>query len=115
MTLEQVLLFAALALAPLFGALVRTVRRRLEGETPGDLEPEAPSVPPRVRTPPAPATGTAAGSRESPPAAVRGMVVAFAAADRPAPLRLSSHREVRQGIVLMTILSPCRALEPPDA
>ena len=29
------------------------------------------------------------------------------------PMRLGSRRDIRRGMVLMTILGPCRALEPP--
>ncbi len=114
MTRVQVLLFAALVLAPLFSVLVRAVRRRLEGEAPRDLGP-APSVVPRVRTPPLPALATAPGSRATPRGAALGVAVAPAAADERAPSRLRGRREVRRGIVLMTVLGPCRALEPPGA
>lgn len=113
MTRAQVLIFAALVLAPLFGLLMRAVQRRLEGEAPRDLGPDAPSVSAPAQTPPA--TGAGAGPRDTRGSAT-GMVVATpAAAGGRAPSRPGSHREVRRGIVLMTILGPCRALELPGA
>jgi hypothetical protein len=36
------------------------------------------------------------------------------AAHQRAPSRLGSLQDVRRGIVLMSILGPCRALEPPE-
>jgi hypothetical protein len=111
MTRAQGLLFAALVLAPLFSLLMRAVKRRLEGEAPRDRGPDAASVAAPARTPP-PAAG--AGPRDTPRGAA-GMVVASAAAGGRAPSRLGSHREVRRAVVLMTVLGPCRALEPPGA
>lgn len=117
MTRVQVLLFVALVLAPLVGLLMRAVQRRLEGEAPRDLGPEAPRVPAPARTPPVPAraTGAGAGPRHTPRGRATEMMVTSPAASGRAPSRLASHREVRRGIVLMTVLGPCRALEPPGA
>lgn len=115
MTRAQVLLFAALVLAPLFSLLMRTVKRRLEGNARQGLGGEAPSVPAPVRIPTAPATRAAARPRDPSRGKATGMVVTSAAAGSRALPRLSSAREVRRGIVLMTVLGPCRALEPPGA
>jgi hypothetical protein len=112
MTRVQILLFAALVLTPLFSLLMRAVQRRLAGEAPRALGPEAPSVPAPARTLPAPATGAVAGPRDTLRGRATGMVVTSAAAGGRAPSRLGSHREVRRGIVLLTVLGPCRALEP---
>ena len=115
MTRVQVLLFAALVLAPLFSVLVRAVKRRLEGKAPRELGPEAPGVPAPARTPPALATRAGAGPRDTPRRRATETVVTSATASGRASSRLGSHQEVRRGIVLMTILGPCRALEPPGA
>jgi len=94
---------------------MRAVKRRLEGEARRDLGPEAPSVPAPVRMPTAPATGAGARPRDTSRGRATGMVVTSAAAGGRALQRLGSAREVRRGIVLMTVLGPCRALEPPGA
>jgi hypothetical protein len=113
MTRVQVLLFAAIVLTPLFSLLMRAVKRRLEGKAPRDLGPEAPSVPTPVRLPIPPARA-AARPRDTSRNRATGMVATSAAGGR-ALSRLGSEREVRRGIVLMTVLGPCRALEPPGA
>ena len=112
MTRAQILLFAILVLAPLFSLLMRVVKRRLESEAPRDRA--APSVPAPVRVL-APATGAAARPRDTSRGRATGMVVTSATAGGRAVARLGSPREVRRGIVLMTVLGPCRALEPPGA
>jgi hypothetical protein len=115
MTRVQMFLFAALVLAPLFSLLMRAVQRRLDDQVPRAPGPEAPSLPAPVRTLPAPATGAVAGPCDTPRGRATGMVVTSAAPGGRAPSRLGSHREVRRGIVLITVLGPCRALEPPGA
>jgi hypothetical protein len=56
--------------------------------------------------------------RTLPPPAARGTplpaVASLVAIRQRAPVRLGSRRDVRRGMVLMTILGPCRALEPPE-
>jgi hypothetical protein len=115
MTRVQVLLLAALVLGPLFSLLMRAVKRRLDGEAPRNLGSEAPSGPAFARRPPAPLTEAGAGPGDTPHGRATGMVVASPAAGGRTPARLGSHRDVRRGIVLMTILGPCRALESPGA
>jgi hypothetical protein len=114
MTRTQVLLIAAFVLAPLFSVLVRAIRRRLEGQGRRTVEPEAPSVVLRVKPPPL-ALATAPGSRATPRVTVLGVAAAPAVPDGRTPSRLTGQRQVRRGVVLMTILGPCRALEPPGA
>jgi hypothetical protein len=114
MTRIQVLLFAVFVLAPVFGVLMRAVGRRLKGEAPRDLGPAAPSIPVRLRTQPPTTTGARPGPRGRARGIVAsGMVVTSVAAGSRPPSRLGSRREVRRGIVLMTVLGPCRALEVP--
>jgi hypothetical protein len=43
------------------------------------------------------------------------VIAPMAVTGQRAPRRLGSRRDIRHGIVLMTILRPCRALEPPNA
>jgi hypothetical protein len=82
-------------------------RKRRQSEIPPRIGPQVPPVLPRARTLPPPPVMSLRG----PP---------LLAAQRPvatrqrAPWRLGSRRDIRRGIVLMTILGPCRTLEPPE-
>jgi hypothetical protein len=111
MTRTQVLLFAALVLAPLFSVLMRAIMRYLEGDRPRDLEPGARNAPVPVRSPPAPAPAPAFHVRDTP----RGRVTETASEPGATHGRLGSHGDVRRGLMLMAILGPCRALDPPGA
>jgi hypothetical protein len=115
MTRLQILFLVALVLAPLVSLLMRAVKGRLEGEAAREPGPEAPSGPAFVRTPAAPLTEAGAGPGDTPHGRATEMVVASPAAGVRMPTRRGSHRDVRRGIVLMTILGPCRALESPGA
>jgi hypothetical protein len=115
--LEQLLLFVlilfALLLRPLLPFLTDWLKRR-EHDMPSEGEPEASPVLRPERTVPRPLVAR-------PPVVLRG-----GPRDRPVPTvgppvvprrrarsHLGSLQEVRRGIVLMTILGPCRALESP--
>jgi hypothetical protein len=111
MTRSQALLVAALVLAPLFTVLMRAVMRYLEGDRPRGPEPRARSVPAPVVLPPAPAPALAFPTR----ATLRGSVAGTGAETRALPRRWGIHEEARRGLVLMAILGPCHALDPPDA
>lgn len=115
MTRVQILFMVALVLAPLLSLLMRAVKRRLEGGARRDGWSEAPSVPASPRTPPVPAIGAGARPRGTPAGRATGVAATSVAAGGRAPSGLGTHREVRRGIVLMTVLGTCRALEPPGA
>ena len=72
-----------------------------------DAAPTVPPVVPRTHTP-QPAREVARHGLPVP--AVEPLV----ATHQRAPGRLGSLRDIRRGIVLLTILGPCRALEPPE-
>jgi hypothetical protein len=81
---------------------------------PATIEPEAPeALPPRVRIPSPPLASAFGGPREGPVGAPAPAAVPPVAIRRQARAPVGSLRDVRRGIVLMTILGPCRALEPP--
>jgi hypothetical protein len=109
MTRAQILLLAALVLAPLFSLLWRAVMRRLEGDRSRDLESGAQSRPALVLSPPAPAAAPAVHTRATPRSSGTGIGVET----RAVPGHWGSHGEMRRGLVLMAILGPCRALDPP--
>ena len=78
-----------------------------QSEARREVGPKAPPVRPRE---PTPLPSRVMAPHATPLPAVAPLV----ASRRRIPSRLGSSREVRRGIVLMTILSPCRALEPPE-
>ncbi|HSF31186.1 MAG TPA: hypothetical protein VLK82_12050 [Candidatus Tectomicrobia bacterium] len=111
MTRDQLLILVALAFVLLINVVTRLLKRRLGGEAPRTPETEVSGIPPPVRRPPPVVTPhripAAADTTPS-----RHAVPRMAARPRKrAPL--GGLRSVRHGIVLMTILGPCRALEPP--
>jgi hypothetical protein len=109
MTRTQVLLVAGLVLAPLVSVFLRAVMAYLERNRPRVLDPGEPSVPAPRHSVPAPAPS--AHARDI----LRGRVAAAVTATGATPERRGRHRDVRQGLVLMAILGPCRALSSPDA
>jgi hypothetical protein len=108
MSVEQLLFIALFVLVPLFNFLAKVLRQRRrpaapipQAEEPG--EPVTALPPPRVLLPvPEPPRPSA-----RPPRAPAVLVVERR---RRAPYRLRP-ADVRRGLVLMTILGPCRALE----
>lgn len=111
MSLEQLFFVAVLVLVLLFNAIGRRLRDRLESRERRDVAPRpSPTVPPAL-------AGTARVvesrgqerhvrqvPRPSPPGAAPAL-------GRWSGLRVLSRREARRGIVLMTVLGPCRSLE----
>jgi hypothetical protein len=112
MTRAQLFLLVMVALVLLVNLLARGLRRWGTGDAPRGMEPDTPQIPPRGRRPPPP-VAEPRRAREGPHSAPLPRAVPPAAARRRARSRLGSPRAVRRGIVLMTILGPCRALEPP--
>jgi len=112
MTYEQLLILLMLAFVLLLNVVVHALKKRVEGEGLRARKPEVPEISPRARRPPpvvAPrrpheAPGTAPMPLTVPPVTLR----------RRPPVPVEDLRTVRHGIVLMTILRPCRALESPD-
>ncbi len=109
----QLLLLAVFLLVSLLNFLLTLWRRRSDGARAGQFEPVAPQTPAQETRPRAIQTARTgvSGDRprretprvptEVPPGAPRLKVAA----------RLGP-RDARRGVVLMTILGPCRALEP---
>lgn len=111
---EQLLLFVLLLFVLLFRSFFADLLRKRQRAAPPAIEPEVPAVlPPRVRTLPPPPVARPPVPREGPrgmPLPTVGPPVATRRRARP---HVGNLREVRRGIVLMTILGPCRALELP--
>ena len=114
MTRAQLLILVMAALVMLINLITRVLRRRRAREAPRRIAPETPQVPPRGPRPP-PLVVEPRRAREGPHGAPLPRAVPPSAARRRERSPVGCLREVRRGIVLMTILGPCRALEPPDS
>jgi hypothetical protein len=113
MTREQLLILVVLAFVLLINFAARVLRRWVKGDVPRGMEPEAPQRVPRGPRLPLP-VAQPRRVREGPESTPSPVAVAPHAGRRRPRSRLRSPREVRRGIVLMTILGPCRAREPSD-
>jgi hypothetical protein len=110
---EQIILLMIFILAPLINFVMQRVRRRLEHHIPREESVTQMRRQPQATPPPSPVPREA---RERPPSRAQAPTVS-------APLRrgrfikrslLGDIRGVRRGIILMTVLGPCRAFDPPD-
>jgi hypothetical protein len=112
MSIEQILLFFLFILLPLLNLLFQRIKRRAESEAPAKEPVTRVPRPPRAAPPRPPASRAAgdSGRRLEPPA------LALPARGRRFDKRslLGTPRDLRRGIILMTLLGPCRALEQPD-
>jgi hypothetical protein len=112
MTGEQLLILVVLGLVLLSNVVARLLRRWISGEAARPRESDVSEGTQAARRPP-PVTRP----RRPPVAPETSPVPRAAPRVAPRPRRrapLGGRRAVRRGIVLMTILGPCRALEPPD-
>ena len=112
MSFEQILLLLAFILLPLLNLLFQRIKRRVESETPAEEPVTRVPRPPRA-VPARPSSSRPAGDRgrrlESPALAVPPRRLRF---NKRSLFR--TPRDLRRGIILMTLLGPCRALDPPD-
>jgi hypothetical protein len=112
MTGEQLFILMMFGLVLLINLIARLLRRWIGREAPREVEPERIPIPPDRRRQPSPAVP----QRRAPTRELRATLPSALTASAPRRRRhwpLRSRREVRRAIVLMTILGPCRALEPP--
>jgi hypothetical protein len=114
MTRQQLFLLLGLGVVLLLNLVARGLRRWGTGHAPRGTAPEAPPVPARGRRPP-PSVAEPRQASEGPSTAPSRPAGSPAAARRRARAPLGDRRAVRRGIVLMTVLGPCRALDPPDS
>lgn len=108
---EQIVLLIAFILLPLLNFVMQRIKRRLKSQTP-EKEPVA-QIRRQAQATPAPLPT---------PRASRNRVHGSQAPTISTPLSrshftkralLGTSRDVRRGIILMTILGPCRAFDPP--
>jgi hypothetical protein len=110
---QILLLLAFILVPPLIRFIMRLVRRPVESETPAD-EPVL-DTPSRVQATPTSPLLTPRASRSEVHASQAPVVVTPLSRGRFSErLLLGNTRDVRRGIILMTILGPCRAFDPPD-
>ena len=112
MTRAQLFILVVLVVVLLINLLARVLRRRVKGDAPRGLEPDTPQIPPRGPRRPPPVVQPRR-AREGPHDIPVPRAVPPSAVRRRARPSVGNLRAVRRGIVLMTILGPCRALEPP--
>lgn len=111
MTRTQLLFLLLMAFVLLLNFVTRALRRRVVRAAPRSSESEVSEIPRRAQRPP-PAT-TPRRSPEAPRTAPLPVAVRPATPQPRARAPLGGLRAVRRGVVLMTILGPCRAVEPP--
>lgn len=110
--LEQILFLIAFIVLPLLNLLFQRVKKHFEAKPPEGksrpgIAPGAQGIPQQLREPrisrkqlheiQAPAVSTTLPMRDS-----------------ARKLTLGSRQEIRRGIVLMAVLGPCRAFDPPS-
>jgi hypothetical protein len=111
MTRAQLFMLGGMALVLLINFVTRLLKRRTQGESPRTRESEVSEMPrPTRRLPPVVAPRQFAAVPVVTPLPPTMPRMARARVRAP----LGGLQAVRRGIVLMTILGPCRALEPPD-
>ena len=112
--LEQIILLLIFILAPLINFIMHRVRRRPEDNKSKEqsVEPIPRSTQPRPTTvvPKLAESRTRVAASQAPTLA--SAPLATSRSIKRALLR--TPRDVRRGIIIMTILEPCRAYDPPD-
>ena len=120
MNLDDLLVFAAIAVVAFVNVILPWLKKRREGGLPGkpesaereDMQEQDPTE--TARRPLEPATPEPTLQTELPRPARAPLAVAMSQAVAPRPRRspVGSLADARRGIVLRTVLGPCRAQEP---
>ena len=110
-TLEQIVLLIVFILLPLLNFVIQRIQRRRKRQTP-EKEPVAQIRRQAQATPAPPPTPRASRSRVHGPQAptISTPISVSHVTERSL---LGTSRDVRRGMILMTILGPCRAFDPP--
>jgi hypothetical protein len=110
-TFEQILLLIVFILLPLFNFVRQRIQRRLKQKT-LEKEPVAQIRRHAQATPAPPPTPRASRSRvHGPQAPTISTPISVSHVTKKSLLGTS--RDIRRGIILMTILGPCRTFDPP--
>jgi hypothetical protein len=114
MTLENLFLLLLVLLLAFYGVIRPWLRRRNEARMRQATQLEAPRAAPQPRVPPQPPARARGSHRVIPRGVPLAVAVPQAATRRQARSPVSSLLDARQGIVLATLLGPCRALDHSD-
>jgi hypothetical protein len=120
MSWENLFFLLVVAFVVLANVILPWLRRRLAAGMPEEIEPEVPEATRRAKAaPPRPASApgrfpASERLREGPMRAPLPAVGPPAAKRPQARWPVGSLRDARRGIVLMTLLGPCRGVEPYD-
>ena len=112
MTFENLVVLLLFGFVALLGVILPWLTKRREGRVPEAIKPEAPKGARRLEipSPPLALAPWQYRAKDAPSPAVMPPV----ATRRQQRSPVTSKSDVRRGIVLMTLLGPCRALEPSD-
>lgn len=112
-SLDRLLILLLFILWPLLHWLVGQVRRRRRAARPGaEMRTWAPVVP--AGTEKIVANVETKSRRERAASALTAIISARRSRSKTMRRLLTNKREVRRGIIALTVLGPCRALEPPE-
>jgi hypothetical protein len=108
LSFQQIILLLVFILVPLINFVMQRLRRRAEDQIPIRRQAKAISTP---TIPPAPRPSRDRVQVPQPP------TVSTPLSERRFIKRslLGAQRDVRRGIIMMTVLGPCRAFDPPGA
>jgi hypothetical protein len=112
LSLEQIILLIIFIVGPLISILMRRVGRRRQNQTP-EREPLTQIRRQAQVTETAPSTARASRTRadaSEPPTISAPRYMSRLNKNS----LLATRRELRRGIIIMTLLGPCRASEPPE-
>ena len=115
MTPKDRFLLLLLVLAAFSSVILPWLRQRIAAQMPREIEPEALEAPRQVKRPPVSPARAPSMYREGPRRVPLPAVAPPGATRRRARWPVRSLGDARRGIVLMTLVGPCRALEPSDA
>ena len=123
MTLENLLVFAAITVVAFVNVILPWLKKRREGGLPGkpesaereDMQEQDPTETARQPLEPARPEPTLQTELPRPARAPLSVAPSQAVAPRPRRSPVGSLADARRGIVLRTVLGPCRALEHPNS
>jgi hypothetical protein len=114
MTLEKLFLLLLVLLVAFYGVIRPWLRKRHQAKMRQETELEAPRAAPQPRVPPPLPARARSSHGVGPTGALLAVAAPPAAVRRQARSPVSSLLDARRGIVLATLLGPCRALDHSD-
>lgn len=114
LSFQQIILLLAFILVPLINFIIQRVRRRLEHEI--REEESVPQIRRQAKAIPTPALPPAPRASLDQARGSQGPTVSTRTATTSHITKrslLGAQRDVQRGIIIMTVLGPCRAFDPP--